>query len=162
MSLPSIFRSDSFPSTSAAIVGSRSNVPAGSLQVVAAGIVPVHHQTGSSYAAFKRRQLAFAKDSCRSCMIAVRKERPIVGHKDDQRRIVQIMPREGVQNFANGPVEFFNDIAVQPARRPASEFVRCKNRHAGHDMRHVQGERLFPVCFNECDARSVNHRVNGD
>ena len=49
-------------------------------------------------------------------VVAVGEERAVVGDEDDQRVVVQAVLLQRREHLADGPVEFFDHVAVEPAR----------------------------------------------
>ena len=82
-------------------------------------------------------------------MIAVTKPWTIIRSEDDEGILIKTVPLQGLQDLANRPINFHNDIAKQPCSALSFETFGNIQRDVDHRMRHVEEERLLGVSINK-------------
>ena len=85
-------------------------------------------------------------------MIAVAQPWTIVRREDDHRVLLEVMLPQCVQDLADRPVEFHNDVAEQASFALAAKLVGHVERNMDHRVRHIKKERLVLVAINEVDG----------
>ncbi len=95
--------------------------------------------------------LAFAEGIGGAGVIAVAKPWAVIGGVNDPGVFFEAVAFEGVHDLADGPIDFFNDIAVKAAPGFAAEFVAHVKRDVGHVVSEVEEERAVFVRVDEFD-----------
>lgn len=85
-------------------------------------------------------------------MIAVGDPRAVIRGKQDEGVGGDLGGVEGLEDFADRPIEFHHNIAIQAGTRFILELVAAEERHVRHRMGQVKEERPVAVAMNEIDG----------
>ena len=110
------------------------------------------HYARHARAALPRGAFALAERAGAARVIAVAEPRTVVGGEDHERVALEAVAGERADDFADGPIDFHDDVTVEARGRFALELVAYGERHMGHRVGEVEEKRPRVVAFDKRDG----------
>ena len=85
-------------------------------------------------------------------MFVKREPWTVVTGEEDQRMLVDTTPFQGIEYLANTPINFLDDITVQPAPTLSCKCLRSKQGHVGQAVWKIKEKRLVFFLLDEVDG----------
>ena len=111
---------------------------------------PAHH-TRHSDAAFETGPLAFAERPGTAAVFAIAQPGAVVGGEDHQRVLLQTALLQGLEHLAHRPVDFFDNIPIEPLPGTSGKTRSGKDRNVRHGMRQIEEEGRPGTALDERD-----------
>ncbi len=111
---------------------------------------PAHH-TGHPDTAFETRPLPLTKRPSTASVLAIAQPRAVVGGEDDEGILLQAILPQGLEHLAHRPVDFFDNIPIEPLPRPPGKTRSDKDRDVRHGMRQIEEEGRPGTALDERD-----------
>jgi hypothetical protein len=76
----------------------------------------------------------------------------VIGGEENEGMIGDLGGIQGIEDFADGPIEFHHDVAVEAGAGFILEPVTAEERHVRHRVREIEEEGLILVAVDEIDG----------
>ena len=111
---------------------------------------PLHH-AGHPDTAFETGPLAFSERPGTAAVFAIAQPGAVVGGEDDEGILLQAILLQGLEHLAHRPVDFFDNIPIEPLPGTSGKTRSGKDRNVRHGMRQIEEEGRPGTALDERD-----------
>ena len=111
---------------------------------------PLHH-AGHPDTAFETRPLPLTKWPSTAGVFAIAQPRAVVGGEDDEGILLQAILLQGLEHLAHRPVNFFDDVPIEPLPGTSGKTRSGKDRNVRHGMGQIEEEGRSRTALDERD-----------
>ena len=111
---------------------------------------PAHH-TRHPDTAFETGPLAFSERPGTTAVFAIAQPGAVVGGEDHQRVLLQTALLQGLEHLAHRPVDFFDNIPIEPLPGTSGKTRSGKDRNVRHGMGQIEEEGRSGIALDERD-----------